>query len=97
MSKSVTISKPLWLTIWAVAMLQTLAGTIGRPETWKVDVQSPGVIVALYLQWFLGPIALMLGKNGGIFVAAATILTNVLIYAALVSLTLLVCRIFRRT
>ncbi len=68
MSKSVTISKPLWVTIWAVAMLQTLVGSIGRPETWKVDVQFPGIMLALYLQWFLGPIALLFGKSGGVFI-----------------------------
>jgi hypothetical protein len=77
-------------------MLQTLVGTVVRTETWKIDIQFPGIMVALYLQWFLGPIAMMFGANGGIFLAAATILTNVFIYAALVSLTLLVYRIFKR-
>jgi len=78
-------------------MLQTLVGAVARPEIWKVGVQMPGIMVALYLQWFLGPVAMMFGASGWIFVAAATILTNALIYAALVSLTLLVCKIFRRT
>lgn len=97
MSQGLSISKPIWITIWTVAMLQTLVGTVVRTETWKIDIQFPGIMVALYLQWFLGPIAMMFGASGGIFLAAATILTNVLIYAALVSLTLLVYRIFKRT
>jgi hypothetical protein len=97
MSQGLSISKPIWITIWTVAMFQTLVGTVVRTETWKIDIQFPGIMVALYLQWFLGPIAMMFGASGGIFLAAATILTNVLIYAALVSLTLLVYRIFKRT
>jgi len=96
MSEGLNISKPIWITIWAAAMLQTLVGTIVRTETWRIDVQFPGIMVALYLQWFLGPIALIFGASGGIFVAAATIVINVLIYAALVSLTLFVCKIFRK-
>ncbi len=53
-------------------------------------------MVALFLQWVLGPIALMFGASGGIFVAAATVLTNVLVYAALVLLVLLALRVFRK-
>jgi len=96
MSESLTIGKPIWITIWIVAILQTLIGGIAPSEAWRIDIQFPGIMVALFLQWVLGPIALMFGASGGIFVAAATVLTNVLVYAALVLLVLLALRVFRK-
>jgi hypothetical protein len=96
MSKGLTIGKPIWITIWIVAILQTLVGGIAPTEGWRIDIQFPGIMVALLLQWVLGPIALVFGASGGVCVAAATVLTNVLICAALVSLGLLVRRAFRR-
>src|ERR1700745_4138976 len=96
MSNGLTIRKPIWITIWIVAILQTLVGGIAPTEGWRIDIQFPGIMVALLLQWVIGPIALMFGASGGVFVAAASILTNVLIYAALVSLTLLVINVFRK-
>jgi hypothetical protein len=96
MSNGLTIRRPIWITIWIVAILQTLVGGIAPTEGWRIDIQFPGIMVALLLQWVIGPIALMFGASGGVFVAAASILTNVLIYAALVSLTLLVINVFRK-
>jgi hypothetical protein len=96
MSKGLTIGKPIWITIWIVAILQTLVGGIAPTQEWRVDMQFPGIMVALLLQWILGPVAMMFGASGGVFVVAATVLTNVLVYAALVSLALLVIRVFRR-
>ncbi len=96
MLKGLTIGKPIWITIWIVAILQTLVGGITPTEGWRIEIQSPGIMVALFLQWVLGPVALMFGASGAVFVVAATVLTNVLVYAALVSLALLVIRVFRR-
>ena len=91
-----TISKPIWVTIWIVATLQTLVGGSAPTETWRIDIQFPGIMLALYLLWFLGPIGAMFGASGGLIIGAATILTNVFVYAALVSLALLVHEGFRK-
>ncbi len=64
-------------------------------EGWRATIQFPGLIIALYLQWFLGPIPLLLGGSGG-FQAVVTVLSNVAIYAGLVALVLLVVKILRR-
>lgn len=95
MSKGLKINKALWVAIWVVAILQTLIGGIPPTVGWRLDVQYPGILVALVLQWLLGSIAQMFGANGEVFVAVATLLTNVLIYASLVSLVLVVRKALR--
>ena len=43
-----------------------------------------------------GPLPLMFGASGGIFMIVVTVLTNVLVYAALVSLVLVVLKALRK-
>jgi len=74
-------------------MLLTLVGGIAPAESWRFNVQLPGMMVALLLLWVLGPIAVMLGASGGVFIGAVTILTNVAVYAGFVALVLLVRKI----
>jgi hypothetical protein len=88
MSKGLKISGKIWITVWTVAILLTMLGGIAPTESWRFDIQLPGVMVALFLMWATGPFAMMFGASGGVFVAAVTILTNGLVYAALTLLVL---------
>jgi hypothetical protein len=96
MSKGLKISRKIWITVWIIAVLLTMVGGIAPAESWKFDIQLPGVIVALLLMSVAGPFALMFGASGGTFVAVVTILTNGLVYAALISLALVVLKAFKR-
>jgi hypothetical protein len=95
MSKGLTISKSIWITIWVVAILQTIIGGIAPPESWRFDIQLPGSVVALFLLQVLGPLATMFGAGGGVFLVAAAIVTNVLVYAGFVVLALLILKVFK--
>jgi hypothetical protein len=96
MSKGLKISRKIWITVWIMAILLTMVGGIAPAGSWKFDLQLPGVMVALLLMSVTGPFALMFGASGGVFVAVVTILTNVLVYAALISLALVVLKAFNR-
>jgi hypothetical protein len=96
MSKGLKISRKIWITIWIVAVVLTMVGGIAPAESWKFDIQLPGVMVALLLMSVTGPLALMFGASGEVFVAVVTILTNGLVYAALISLVLVVLKAFKR-
>jgi hypothetical protein len=96
MSKGLKISGKIWITVWAVAALATMVGGITPAESWRFNIQLPGVMVALLLLSVTGPFALLFGASGGVFVALVTILTNGLIYAALISLVLVVVKASKR-
>jgi len=51
-------------------------------ESWRFDIQLPGIGLALLLMAVAGPFALMFGASGQVFLAAVTILTNGFVYAA---------------
>ena|SRR5260370_40819526 len=95
MSKGLKISRKSWIAVWAIAVLVTVMGGIAPAESWRFDIQLPGVMVALLLMSVIGPFALMFGANGEVFVAVVTILTNGLVYAALISLFLVVLKAFK--
>jgi hypothetical protein len=95
MSKGLKISRKIWITIWIVAVVLAMVGGIAPAESWKFDIQLPGVMVALLLMSVTGPLAMMFGASGE-FVAVVTILTNGLVYAALISLVLVVLKAFKR-
>lgn len=92
MSRGLKISRKIWVTVWVIAVLVTMMGGITPAQSWRFDIQLPGVMVALLLMSVTGPLALMFGANGGIFVVVVTILTNGLVYAALISLVLVVLK-----
>ena len=45
-------------------------------ESWRFDIQLPGIGLALLLMAVAGPFALMFGASGQVLLAAVTILTN---------------------
>jgi hypothetical protein len=90
------ISKPIWIAIWAVATLQTLVGWTTLFGTRGIDIEFPGVIVAMLLYWLFLRMLIMFPSYGRGLFAVVTVLTNVLVYAALVSLGLRVRKIFKR-
>ena len=96
MSNGLKISGKIWIAVWTVAVLLTMLGGIAPTESWRFDIQLPGVMVALLLMSVTGPFALMFGASGGIFVAAVTILTNGLVYAALILLVLVLLNAAKR-
>jgi hypothetical protein len=96
MSRGLKISRKIWITVWAIAVLVTMVGGIAPAEAWRFDIQLPGVMVALFLMSVTGPFALLFGASGGVFVAVVTILTNGLVYAALISLVLVVVKVSKR-
>ena len=96
MSKGLRISRKIWITVWTTAVLLTIVGGIAPAESWRFDIQLPGIMVALFLMSVTGPFALLFGASGGVFVAVVTILTNGLVYAALISLVLVVVKAFKR-
>jgi hypothetical protein len=96
MSKGLKISRKIWITVWTTSVLLTMVGGIAPAEPWRFDIQLPGVMVALLLLSVTGPFALLFGASGGVFVAVVTILTNGLIYAALISLVLVVVKASKR-
>ncbi len=95
MSKGLTINKSIWIAIWIVAILQTTIGGIAPAESWRFDIQLPGSMVALFLLQVLGPLALIPGASGEVFLVAVAIVTNVLVYAGFVALGLLILRVVR--
>lgn len=96
MSKGVKISRKIWVTVWAVAVLVTMVGGIGPAESWRLNIQLPGVLVALVLMSVTGPFPLLFGAGGGVFLAVVTILTNGLVYAAFISIVLVVVKAAKR-
>jgi len=81
-----------------IAILVTVVGGIAIPEgeSWRFDIQLPGTGLAALLMWVAGPYALIFGASGGVFLVAVTILTNGFVYAALITLVLAVCEVFKK-
>jgi len=77
--------KPMWIAIWAVAIVVTAIG--GNPYTvdWKAVIQLPGSFVVVFLEWFVGPLGTMMTP---LVVRILTILTNVAAYYVLVKIIL---------
>jgi hypothetical protein len=96
MSKGLKISRKIWIIVWTIAVLLTMVGGIAPAESWRFDIQLPGVMVALLLMSVTGPLAMMFGASGKVFVAVVTILTNGLVYAALISLLLVGFKALKR-
>jgi hypothetical protein len=96
MSKSLRINRPTWIAVCVVAILLTVVGGVAPAESWRFDIQLPGVMVALLLMAVTGPFAMMFGESGAVFLVAVTILTNALVYAAFVSLFLVLTKAFKR-
>jgi hypothetical protein len=95
MSEDLKLTNSIWITVIIAAILLTAVGGPAPAESWKFDIQLPGVFVALLLMAVTGPFALMFGKSGAVFIVVVTVLTNALVYAALVSLALVITR-FKR-
>ena len=96
MSKSLKISGSIWITVWIAAILLTVVGGISPAESWRFNIQLPGIGIALLLMAVAGPFALMFGASGGVFLVLATILTNALAYAALITLVLAIRGVFKK-
>jgi hypothetical protein len=79
-----------------VRFLDLLASVFTPVESWRFDIQLPGVMVALLLMALTGPFVLMFGESGAVFVVVVTILTNALVHVAFVSLVLVVTKAFKR-
>jgi hypothetical protein len=71
-------------------------GGISPAESWRFDIQLPGIGLALVLMAVAGPFALMFGASGRVFLVAVTILTNGFVYAALITLVLAVREVFEK-
>jgi hypothetical protein len=76
MPKRVKISGPIWIAVWTIAILLTVVGGISPAESWRFDIQLPGIRLALLLMAVAGPLALMFGASGRVFLVAVTILTS---------------------
>jgi hypothetical protein len=96
MPKRVKISRPTWIAVWTIAILLTVVGGISPAESWRFDIQLPGIGLALLLMAVAGPFALMFGPSGRVFLVAVTILTNGFVYAALITLVLAVGEVFKK-
>ena len=82
--------------MWTIAILLTVVGGISPAESWRFNIQLPGIGLALLLMAVAGPFALMFGASGRVFLVAVTVLTNGLVYAALVALVLVVREVFKK-
>jgi len=96
MSSGLRINRKIWITVWTIAVLLTVVGGIAPAESCRFNIQLPGIMVALLLMSVTGPFALLFGASGGVFLAVVTILSNGLVYAALISLVLVVVKAFKR-
>jgi hypothetical protein len=96
MPKSIKISRPTWIVVWMIAILVTAVGSTSPAESWRFDIQLPGIGLALLLMAVAGPFTLMFGASGRVFLVAVTILTNGLVYAALIALVLTVREVFKK-
>jgi|HubBroStandDraft_3_1064219.scaffolds.fasta_scaffold43024_2 hypothetical protein len=96
MPKRVKISRPTWIAVWTIAILLTVVGGISPAESWRFDIQLPGIGLALLLMAVAGPFALMFGASGRVFLVAVTILTNGFVYVALITLVLAVREVFKK-
>jgi hypothetical protein len=96
MPKGVKINRPTWIAVWTIAILLTVVGGISPAESWRFAIQLPGIGLASFLMAVVGPFTLIFGAGGGVFLAAVTILTNGLVYAALITLVLVVREVFKK-
>ena len=96
MPKRLKISRPTWVAVWTIAILLTVVGGISPAESWRFDIQLPGIGLALLLMAVAGPFTLMFGASGRVFLVAVTILTNGFVYAALITLVLAAREVFKK-
>jgi hypothetical protein len=96
MLEGVKISRSTWIAVWTIAILLTGVGGISPAESWRFDIQLPGIGLALLLMTVTEPFALMFGASGWVFLVAVTILTNCFVYAALIALGLAVREVFKK-
>ena len=85
MSKVMSLSRPVWISICGVAILVTLIG--GNPEAanWKPYIQLPGSFLILYFGWFIGSFGTIMTPS---IVRILTILTNIVAYYVLIRVSL---------
>ena len=96
MLERLNINGSIWIAVWTLAILVTILGGGSPAESWRFDIQLPGIGLALLLMSATGPFALIFGGNGRVFLVAVTILTNGLVYAALITLALAVREAFKK-
>jgi hypothetical protein len=96
MSKRLNINGSIWIAVWTLAILVTVLGGGSPAESWRFDIQLPGIGLALLLMAVTGPFALIFGASGRVFLVAVTILTNGFVYAAFIILTLTVREAFKK-
>jgi antibiotic biosynthesis monooxygenase (ABM) superfamily enzyme len=99
MSKITSLSRSMWIAIWAVALSVTLVGgtwsaPTSTPPNWKLDIQMPGSFIVLYLGWFMGPFQTIMSPP---IVSVMTILINVLVYYVVVRMFLIFRRRLKKT
>jgi len=94
MPKGVKISWPTWIAVWTIAILVTVMGGIPQGESWRFDIQLPGVYLALIPTYV--PHASMLGADGEVFLIVVTVLTNGIVYASLITLGLVVREVIKK-
>jgi hypothetical protein len=91
------INRPTWIAVWTIAILLAVVGGIfPQTESWRFDIQLPGIDLALVLMAVFGPYASMFGADGLVFQVAVTILKNGVVYAALITLVLVVRGVFKK-
>jgi hypothetical protein len=95
MSKSAKIRSSIWIAAAVVAILLTVVGGIYPAASWRFYIQLPGIGVALLLISVAGRFAMMFGGSGAVFLVVVTILTNILAYAAFITLVLVVRKALR--
>jgi len=81
MQKFMSLSVPIWIVIWAVAIFLTSIGGIPGSENWKPDIQLPGTYLVLLLGWFIGPLGTIMTP---LVIRILTIFINVVVYYVLV-------------
>jgi hypothetical protein len=77
-------------------MFQTMVAETALTGAWASYLQFPGLMGAMLLYWLFLRVFIEFPSYGRVLFAVATVLTNVLIYAVLVSLALRVHKLFRR-
>ena len=82
MSKRLNINGSIWIAVWTLAILVAVLGGGSPAESWRFDIQLPGIGLTLLLMAVTGPSALIFGASGRVFLVAVTILTNGFVYTA---------------
>src|SRR5260370_42559967 len=84
MSKTIGPGRPVWISIWVLAIFVTLIGWSSETLNWKLYIQFPGSFLILYLGWFMGPFGIFFEMPS--VVRILTVLTNVIAYYAFVKM-----------